>query len=50
MQNLCAVGAGVGKEVGVEVGTGDGQLSSQFVEQMYTNSFAQPVSYTLGLL
>ena len=39
MQNFCGVGTGVG--------AGDGQLSSQFVSQVYTDSSAQPVLYTV---
>ena len=36
MQNFCGVGTGVG--------AGDGQLSSQFVSQVYTDSSAQLAS------
>jgi len=43
-------GVGAGLIVGADVvGYGLGQFSSQSVEQMYTNSSAQPVSYSLEL-
>ena len=39
MQNFCGVGAGVGMDVG--------QFASQLVSQVYTDSSAQPVLYTV---